>query len=76
MSVKLKTTIEVELQPFTVPDKVYAVAPEGTRQGGFVAPTSFWLSDLDADTLDTMCNEFRREVFKRTGKKEPPRTYT
>ena len=59
----MKTTVEVEIKPFIVPNFVVQVG-EGEQP--------FSLSLLSPDTLDKMCNEFRDAVFKKAGKAQPP----
>jgi hypothetical protein len=68
----VKASIEVELQPFTTPNFVLTVQPPRLKQEGFVETPKLSLSDLDSLTLSRMCDEFRREVFKKAGKEEPP----
>lgn len=69
----MKATLHVELQPFQVPNFVMAVGKPGARQEGMRELPSYPLSDLDSETLDRMCNEFRNEIFRRAGKNQPPR---
>lgn len=64
--------LEVELQPFTVPNFVLQVIPPRAREAGIDKPVSFHLSELDADTLDRLCWQFRAAVFEKAGKKMPP----
>lgn len=82
----MNTTIEIDLVPFSAPDYVNeksypdpTVAPtlgEPTRPGQEVKLTrqaiQLMLCDLDAETLDKMCDEFRKSVFKKAGKQPPP----
>lgn len=58
----------IELQPFSVPNFVRQVVKPGLRQDGFVETPAIRLADLDADTLDAMCSEFREAVFAKAGK--------
>lgn len=58
----------IELQPFSVPNFVRPVAKPGLRQDGFVETPAIPLAELDADTLDAMCAEFRKAVFSKAGK--------
>lgn len=60
----MKTTIEVTLKPFTVPNFVVVESMPG-KDG-------LPLSALDSLTLDRMCSEFRIAVFKKAGKEQPP----
>jgi hypothetical protein len=62
----MKTTIEIELMPFIVPNCVHVVSGVSDVVG------SYPLSAIDAQTLDKMCSNFRRAVFKQAGKEMPP----
>lgn len=63
--------IEIKLQPFTTPNFVIAQVPPQPREHGFAQAPSFPLSEVDADSLSVMCDEFRAEVFKKAGKRDP-----
>lgn len=65
------SNIKVELRPFSVPNFVIQVMAPGKRQDGFKEAPSYALSELDADTLSEMCDEFRAEIFKKAGKEDP-----
>jgi hypothetical protein len=54
-------------QPSSAFAPVAPVDPSAFQQLN-IQPRDFNLSELDGETLDEMCNEFRREVFKRAGK--------
>lgn len=58
----------IDLQPFTVPNFVRPIAPRRMRQEGFVETQAIPLSELDAATLDAMCDEFKKAVFAKAGK--------
>ena len=64
--------IKLKLKPLSVPNFVIAESRPSTRQEGWKESSSFPLSDLDAETLNEMCNEFRRNVFAKAGI-EPPK---
>lgn len=69
----MKVKLEVELQPFTVPNFVLlSKLPPKAREAGIDKPTSFHLSELDAEMLDRLCWEFRVAVFEKAGKRMPP----
>lgn len=68
----MKVSIEQELIPFTVPDYVSGKRKVRPRQEGFGEGLTFHLSDLDSMTLDKLCEEFKREVFKKAGKEMLP----
>lgn len=67
------STIQIkrELQPFTVPNYVIQVVPPGTRQQGLQEAPKYHLSELDVETLEGLCAQFRRDVFSRAGKELP-----
>jgi len=71
-------TINIELKPFEVPKRVEIVkAPvvrprqEGITVHNLQLGTSFDLKDLDAKTLNALCDEFRANVFAAAGKEIP-----
>ena len=67
------STMKIKIKPWIVPSFVSAEMPPGKREDGF-HPDSVpkWkLSELDAETLDAQCREFRAEVFRKAGKKDP-----
>lgn len=66
-----KITLEVELQPFTVPNYVLVVSKPGLRQDGMTDTPKYHLSDIDPVTLDKMCRQFRDGVFEKAGKYPP-----
>ena len=66
----MKAKIEVELQPFTVPDCVSVAGRQGDN--GKQALVSCPLGALDPYTLDNLCSASRREVFRKAGKELPP----
>lgn len=68
----MKAKIEVELQPFTVPNFVLTVQDPRPKQDGMQETPKYALSELDAQTLENLCNEFRGNVFTRAGKQQPP----
>jgi hypothetical protein len=54
----------IELHPFSVPNFVRQVV----KSGRILEATAIPLSDLDAETLNAMCKEFRKSVFIKAGK--------
>ena len=68
----MKATLQVELQPFQTPNFVRAVVSPGLKQDGMQELPAYPLSDLDSETLDKLCNDFRAEVFRKAGKEQPP----
>jgi len=69
----MKATIEIELHPFTVPNFVIR-KPRARRESEEKDSSSFSyaLDELDANTLERMCDDFRDAVFKKAGKQRPP----
>lgn len=68
----MKATIEIELQPFSVPNYVLTVDKPRAREQAWETP-KFALSELSPETLYRMCDDFRRTVFEKAGKSPPPR---
>lgn len=66
----MKFTHEVELQPFRVPGFVFTVSGPRKREDGFTEAPKYALSELDAETLDELCTQFRNDVFRKAGKSE------
>jgi hypothetical protein len=64
----MKTEIEFELRPFSVPSYVSAIPNDLGR-----ADHEFPLSQVPSEYLHMLCEEFYREVFKRAGKTPPTR---
>lgn len=62
----MKTTIEIKLKPFTVPD--FALE----KQEGFNQGRKYALHELDAETLEALCWKFKQEVFAKAGKQMIP----
>ena len=67
--------IELELIPFGVPRFITTKRPPGTRQEGiaFDKSNNFALSELSEETLATLCDKFREDVFAEAKKKDPAR---
>ena len=42
------------------------------KENGFSEARKFHLSEVDAETLSKMCDDFRSEIFKKAGKRPPP----
>lgn len=71
----MKVQIELEIADFDVPDFVRVIRPVGKREDGIgfsLGNNGPKLSDLDPNTLDRLCNNFRDAVFKKAGKQQPP----
>ena len=59
--------IEIQLQPFSTPSFVRQVIPSGIRGEGQI----FALSAVPATSLSELCDQFRKDVFEKAGKKDP-----
>lgn len=69
----MKVKIDIELQPFTVPNYVLAKESPQPRENGFQEGRKFHISELNRDTLWRLCEDFRDEVFKKANVQQPPR---
>ena len=63
--------MNLKLKPWLVPNFCVQEVPPSTRQEGFTEAPAWKLSDVDADTLAQMCDDFRAEVFRKSGKPDP-----
>lgn len=83
----MKANVALDITPFVVPSTVgvrpFAALPQAPK-----APVAPWeappqgpaqpqyftvpLRELEADTLDRLCNDFREEVFEQALKERPP----
>ena len=63
--------LNVELNNWIVPNYVSQKMTVGLRQDGIKEPLKFSLSELDSETLSGLCDEFRREIFRKAGKTDP-----
>jgi hypothetical protein len=68
----MKITLEINLQPFTVPDFVLAEESPKERQEGFSEGRKYELHELSAETLEALCWKFKQEVFAKAGKNMLP----
>lgn len=64
----MKATIELELEPFTIPNFVRPTENPDVNRDSLAIP----LSALDSETLDRLCRDFRNAVFMKAGKEQPP----
>ena len=69
----MKIKLEMEIKPFNVPNFVIPIKEGKSREDGFQEPVGIHLSELDSDTLEKMCEEFRKKVFNKAGKNLPPK---
>lgn len=63
---------EVKLQAFAVPATVLSNPGFRPSAEAPVNQMCFRLSDLSNETLESMCEEFRRDVFAKAGRKLAP----
>jgi len=63
--------MEVDLQPWNVPNFVIAVMPPGKRQDGLKEAPKWNLRDVSAEVLSAQCDKFRAEIFEKAGKVDP-----
>lgn len=61
-------TIAINLQPFNVPNYAVVQKSPGRREDGFKAAQTIPLSEVGADALRTLCENFCIEVFTKAGK--------
>ena len=67
----MKAFIEIDFKPFNVPNFVVADNDMDAREAN-CENQSFPLSALNPEALDKMCDEFRRAVFAKAKKQQPP----
>lgn len=65
----MKATIDVTLEPFSIPFFVRR-NPKSAVPGDDNS-AAFPLSDVDANALSALCDQFRADVFKKAGKTDP-----
>jgi hypothetical protein len=63
--------MKIKLQPFSIPNYVIMEVPPRSRQEGMVESPKFKLEELDAETLESLCDDFRKAVFAKAGKTDP-----
>ena len=68
----MQVTTVIKLLPFKVPNFVLTEAQPKPRPEGFQKAPKYALCELDAETLEQMCEEFTRSVFEKAGKTRPP----
>ncbi len=64
----MKASIEIDLQPFSIPNFVRPTENPDVTRDQLAIP----LSSLDSMTLSRLCDEFRNAVFEKAGKQQPP----
>ena len=63
--------MKINLKPFESPSHVLMGANPGPRQDGFQGATRFPLKEVDSDSLSKLCDQFRKDVFTKAGKRDP-----
>jgi hypothetical protein len=63
--------MKVDLNPWMTPNFVTGKVSPRARQEGMTEGPKWHISDVDADTLSQMCDDFRAEIFKKAGKADP-----
>lgn len=63
--------MKIELVPWQTPNFVTMKVPPRPREEGFQQAPTFPLSEVDAETLAQMCDDFRASVFEKAGKVDP-----
>ena len=67
----MKAKIEITLKPFIVPN--YVVTSGNRLRGDEICEDrKFHLKELDPVTLEKLCDDFKKEVFKKAEKPPPP----
>lgn len=62
----MQITKEVELIPFRVPNYVLTKQqPKNKGEGVSFDGPKYHLSELDDETLDKLCDQFRKDVFAK-----------
>lgn len=77
----IETSVKIRLQAFEIPDVAEeanrllptAPMPPNSYCDSALALRVFNLSEIPADTLERMCEDFTIEIFKRAKKSRPPR---
>lgn len=68
---KKMSSVKINLKPFNVPNFVLPIFRTGLRQDGLKEISGFPLSEIEPETLSDMCDEFRKSIFEKAGKKDP-----
>lgn len=68
----MRATVQLELEPFRVPNYVRVSVKGNTTCAGESTPPVIPLSELDSAALSALCEAFRIEVFRKANKELPP----
>ena len=63
--------MKVRLQPFQTPNYVISESKQGLRQDGIVESPKWHIKEVDEKTLSEMCDQFRKDIFEKAGKRDP-----
>jgi hypothetical protein len=63
--------IKIKLQPFRVPNYVLPEPRVSKRQDGVTMTEKYHLRELDKETLEQLCDEFRAGVFAKAATPKP-----
>ena len=63
--------IKKELKPWLTPNFVSEKEPVGKREDGVTWAAKYSIQDVPAETLSELCDQFRKEVFEKAGKRDP-----
>lgn len=66
----MKACVAIDIQPFTIPNFVRR-DKKTAGPGDPDAEAAFELAAVDAQTLSTLCDQFRADIFKKAGKTDP-----
>ena len=68
--------MKIELLGFMVPNYVIQKMPPcpRTEQDGLVEAPTYPLSEVPAEDLASLCDQFRGEIFRKAGKADPKET--
>jgi len=62
--------MKIKLRPIQTPNYVLAEARPGLRQDGMVECQKWHIGEIDEETLSELCDQFRRDIFKKAGKRD------
>jgi hypothetical protein len=60
----MKINLSIEILPFPVPPYVAVKTKQGFRHEGIVPAPLIAICDLDDETLNTLCDDFKASVLK------------
>jgi hypothetical protein len=59
----------VKIRPFSTPNFAIQEATPGFMPGSSKEPSKFALHELDTDTLEALCDQFRKDIFAKAEKR-------